>query len=550
MSNILTNNINPRSGNLITIGGTNDRVSIAGTLTYEDVSNIDSVGIITARDGLDTPTNLVLRTGGTEKVRIDSSGNMGIGTSSPNTALHVRTSTGTQLNLERTSPVSAFSLKFTRGNRTEQGIFTDGAGIGLRAEDATNGATQVRLAGQNTDANDYDRIEFTVDGTERMRIDSSGRMLLGTSTARTIVGFVPSLQTEGTASDDSALSLIRNTNNDGPSRLLFGKSRGSALGSNTIVSENDALGIIHWTGADGTDLNSRAAQISCEVDGTPGANDMPGRLLFSTTADGASSPTERMRIDNAGKVYFGNFTNVASAGYIEKITSGDYELNISSTRSTAARRSIVFQVLAGEETMRISENRRVGIHNTTSGAAESLSVSPTQGSGDQYCIITSLSSTGSSFHYRMLNGNGVVGSIKTSGSSTSFNTSSDYRLKENVVDITDGITRIKQLQPKRFNFIADADKTVDGFIAHEAQTVVPEAVAGEKDATKEEQYEVTPAVLNDDGEQVTPAVMGTRTVPEHQGIDQSKLVPLLTAALQEAIAKIETLEQRLSDAGL
>ena len=71
---------------------------------------------------------------------------------------------------------------------------------------------------------------------------------------------------------------------------------------------------------------------------------------------------------------------------------------------------------------------------------------------------------------------------------------------------------------------------------------MPEAVTGTKDATKEEEYEVTPAVLNDDGEQITPAVMGTRTVPDHQAIDQSKLVPLLTAALQEAIAKIETLE--------
>ena len=81
MSNILTNNINPRSGNLITIGGTNDRVSIAGTFTYEDVSNIDSVGIITARDGLDTPTNLVLRTGGTEQFKDRQLGQqLGIGT--------------------------------------------------------------------------------------------------------------------------------------------------------------------------------------------------------------------------------------------------------------------------------------------------------------------------------------------------------------------------------------------------------------------------------------------------------------------------------------
>ena len=73
------------------------------------------------------------------------------------------------------------------------------------------------------------------------------------------------------------------------------------------------------------------------------------------------------------------------------------------------------------------------------------------------------------------NGNGNVGNIRTNGSATSYNTSSDYRLKENVVGITDGIARVKQLQPKRFNFIADADTTLDGFLAHEAQAVVPEA---------------------------------------------------------------------------
>ena len=135
-------------------------------------------------------------------------------------------------------------------------------------------------------------------------------------------------------------------------------------------------------------------------------------------------------------------------------------------------------------------------------------------------FITAATTTTGVNHHLFFNPNGLVGSIKTTGSSTSFNTSSDYRLKENVVDIADGITRVKQLQPKRFNFIADADTTVDGFLAHEAQAVVPEAVTGEKD-----------------GE-------------EMQGIDQSKLVPLLTAALQEAIAKIETLEQRLANAGI
>jgi len=117
----------------------------------------------------------------------------------------------------------------------------------------------------------------------------------------------------------------------------------------------------------------------------------------------------------------------------------------------------------------------------------------------------------------------TIGSISNNGSTTSFNTSSDYRLKENVTDITDGITRLKLLNPSRFNFIADADRTVDGFLAHEVSNIVPEAITGEKDAVDEEGN------------------------PEYQGIDQSKLVPLLTAALQEAVAKIETLETQRAD---
>jgi hypothetical protein len=120
------------------------------------------------------------------------------------------------------------------------------------------------------------------------------------------------------------------------------------------------------------------------------------------------------------------------------------------------------------------------------------------------------------------NPNGEVGSIFTSGTSTAFATSSDYRLKEAVVDMTGAIDRVKTLAPKRFNFIADPDTTVDGFLAHEAQAVVPEAVTG------------THNEVDDDGN----AVM--------QLIDQSKLVPLLTAALKESIAKIEALEAKVT----
>jgi len=159
----------------------------------------------------------------------------------------------------------------------------------------------------------------------------------------------------------------------------------------------------------------------------------------------------------------------------------------------------------------------------------------------QKTLISEIVSTGDKSHFYFNNGNGTVGSIGTNGSSTSYYTSSDYRLKENVVPMTGSIDRLKALNPSRFNFIADADTTVDGFLAHEAQEVVPEAITGTKDAMMTEEYEVTPAVM--DGETiVTEAVMGTREVPDYQGIDQSKLVPLLVASLQEAIARIEQLE--------
>ena len=135
-----------------------------------------------------------------------------------------------------------------------------------------------------------------------------------------------------------------------------------------------------------------------------------------------------------------------------------------------------------------------------------------------------------------------VGVIEVGTSSTSYATSSDYRLKENVVGMSGATERLKQLKPSRFNFIADADTTVDGFLAHEVQDIVPEAISGTKDAMRDEEYEVTPAVLDDDGNVTTEAVMGTRSVPDYQGIDQSKLVPLLVATIQELEARITQLE--------
>jgi len=131
-----------------------------------------------------------------------------------------------------------------------------------------------------------------------------------------------------------------------------------------------------------------------------------------------------------------------------------------------------------------------------------------------------VNATGGSTIVMFTNPNGLVGFISTSGSSTTYGTSSDYRLKENVVPMEGALDRISQLKPSRFNFIADADTTVDGFLAHEVSDVVPEAITGEKDEVK------------DDG------------TPVYQGIDQSKLVPLLVGAIQELKAEIEQLKSK------
>ena len=146
----------------------------------------------------------------------------------------------------------------------------------------------------------------------------------------------------------------------------------------------------------------------------------------------------------------------------------------------------------------------------------------------------------------------TTGYIQWNNSTVSYVTGSDYRLKTAVNYDWDATTRLKQLRPARFEWIADGDDAVpvDGFLAHEVQDIVPEAISGTKDAMRDEEYEVTPAVLDEDGNEVTPAVMGTRSVPDYQGIDQGKLVPLLVKSLQEALTEIDSLKARLDDAGL
>ena len=238
---------------------------------------------------------------------------------------------------------------------------------------------------------------------------------------------------------------------------------------------------------------------------SPSSFNADGRNLVVGTGSGGQGLSIYSANNNYGNIYFADGTSDGS------YNAGGILYNHSSN-------FMRFDTAAGER-MRIDSSGRLLIGTTSASNI-------TNGSTNANylylgTLVTSRDNTGNREHAVFHNPNGDVGSINTSGSSTSYTTSSDYRLKENIVAISDGITRLKTLKPSRFNFKVDKDTTVDGFLAHEV-TAVPEAITGTKDDVDSDNN------------------------PVYQGIDQSKLVPLLTAALQEAIAKIEVLETKVA----
>ena len=247
-----------------------------------------------------------------EVVRIDHDGKVGIGTTSPNTALH---------------------LKFTDNttNATDNSSLTHSSGIYINNESTTNEAhSSIGFRTNNLDgalsmiyggsANEG-RMSVNMEGAERLSVTHDGKVFIGSTSSRALSGVNAQLQVEGTTYSTSSAHLIGNTGTDASTApiLFFGRSRGTSDGSSTSVASGDRLGALFFCGADGTDINTPAATIQVSVDETPGSNDMPGRIEFRTTADGASSTTERMRITSRGDVGIGDtapgtaLTNFGSA---------------------------------------------------------------------------------------------------------------------------------------------------------------------------------------------------------------------------------------------
>jgi len=389
--------------------------------------------------------DLVSHAGGQERMRITSDGLVGIGTSSP----------GDFNSLANRLVVN------TSGSDSGITVASGGSSTGnIYFADASTGLAAYRGIVS------YDHLDNSLrlgtNAIERVRIDSDGRLLVAASSARTnyfnATTYAPQLQVEG----GRGISITRTSVDSFSSPLILAKTR-----NNAIIDNNDEIGGLSFQGDDGTNF-VEAASIEAYVDGTPGADDMPGRLVFSTTADGASSPTERMRIRQNGS--------------IDTITDSGFSYFVRNKTTTAG--NVIFGCLNGASVL-----------------GDGTTVFLVRGDGD--CENT----------------NNSYGAI------------SDIKLKENIVDAGSQWNDLRALQIRKYNFKSETGygtHTQIGLVAQEVELVSPGLVSESPDR-------------DDEGND-----LGTVT----KSVNYSVLYMKAVKALQEAMERIETLEQRLTDAGI
>ncbi|WMM94971.1 hypothetical protein HTVC168P_gp41 [Pelagibacter phage HTVC168P] len=529
-------------------------VSTAGTssaITFANTGSNDSITIGAENDDLKLRTDdgviKFFTNENSEKMRIDSSGNVGIGTTSPQQLINIESTGNAKIRYGYSSTVYGEFGRKSNGVH-EWSSYENGGDLSFGTSQS-NGST-----------------------TERMRIEANGNIGIGTSTP------AHNLEIVATASGsiNDSLQIRNNTTTTGSgSRLRFitstdenSDANGASIASVRNGNDNDlvfevenaeAMRIDHagYVGIGNTVTNSGNAYLTVKPTSTNGRNiaiytsgsvgNNAGIFFNATEGSGNlaeikgeyvgtntghlkfnTSMSERMRITSAGKVGIGD---TAPSGILE-VSDADNEtyLIVTNAKSGGSGQAILtlrndvgnWQVKCDtNDTFKIRDN--AGATDIVSiDSSSNVQIGNASTSGNGYNLTSSLkayrNTTSQQEQIEFYNPNGIVGTIKTDGTTTSYNTSSDYRLKENVNYDFDATSRLKQLKPARFNFIADANKILDGFLAHEVSSVVPEAITGTKDA------------VDEDGN------------PKYQGIDQSKLVPLLVKTIQELEARITTLE--------
>lgn len=278
-----------------------------------------------------------------------------------------------------------------------------------------------------------------------------------------------------------------------------------------------------------------------------GATSIDRQLHIEGSRSNAYSSSDFDNTYNLVKIENPNTANNMATG-IQFLVGSNGSASITTTRTGDGAAALCFGTRGGgnrAERMRIDDLGRALFFCTAEPATSVHGAGFTNNQGE---LRFGTSGTGNTTRVRFYNPNGEVGAIRTNGSATAYHTSSDYRIKQDVVDMTGAIDRLKTLSPKRFAFKADPSETVDGFLAHEVSPVVPIAVSGTKD-----EVETWTQQQIDDGSAPDGTSAGDNkldeegnTIPAVQGLDHSKLVPLLVGALQEAITKIETLETKVA----
>jgi hypothetical protein len=302
------------TGNFTTLSGATatftSGVIASGTATNPSLSFVGDPNTGIFSPGAD---QVAVATNGSERLRITSAGNVGIGTSAPSYLLDVNTN---HARIGNTSGVGLVQLGSSATATQNFHVGATGSTVRLWNGDIGAGTELLRInsaglvgigttsPGGTLDIKAASAVNpLIVQGpsSEFARIDSSGRLLVGTSTTPGQIGATATTVIFSETGTQDNLNLAKFRASDSGPGIQFVKSRGTSPGTNTIVVSGDQLGLIRFAGGDGTNY-IEAASITAAVDETPGTNDMPGRLVFSTTAAGASSPTERMRISSDGLV--------------------------------------------------------------------------------------------------------------------------------------------------------------------------------------------------------------------------------------------------------
>ena len=463
--------------------GTGVGLNISGTLRFTDTNSDNYVGFESPTLSANQIWKLPTADGTANQViKTDGSGNLSFATVSGTTINNnadnkVITGSGTANTLEA-------ETNFTY-NGTVVGMGTHGTSVAANSNTGTGLQIANSGYGYGSDSTTGDLFIYNgVNATLTIHSGANAGSPSGTSKIQFNKATSTSPPTIANTINAGSIEYSNSLN-----RMTFKTNGSTALtirdDGDVGIGETSPLGKLHVKSADsGGSVDGNADELVIEGSGQSGI----------TILSGAS---------DKGNIFFADSGGTA-VGKIIYDHSGDF-LRLDSGGSEAMR------------LRRDSGYSRVAIGTTTTSDA-TLHLESSMSSGKPMIIINDTYTADNSFHdqVQFKRGGNVSGKIRVRTTDTQYVTSSDYRLKENKEDINDGIQRVKQLNPYKFNWKADpeADK-VDGFFAHEVQEIVPEAVAGEKD-----------------GE-------------EMQGIDQSKLVPLLTAALQEAITKIEILEAKV-----